>query len=122
MLIVVRFGYRQRRYFTINCLTASLADFIFLDCMAEMVKLCDLKEAQFQKEIVERTKKGPLIQKKIETLDSKIKAAAAVAFVRYPATTHRWQKGSPETSALKKGKGSLWLPRGRRACEAERRA
>lgn len=81
MLIVVRFGYRQRRYFTIDCLTASLSDFIFADCLAEILRVFGVKEVQFQKEIAERTKKIPIIQKKIETLDSKIKAAAAVDLI-----------------------------------------
>lgn len=80
MFIVVRFGYRLRKYFTIDCLTASLSDCIFADCLAEIIKVLGQKEVMFQKEINERNKKTPILEKSIETLDSKIKAAGPVDF------------------------------------------
>ena len=81
MFIVVRFGYRLRKYFTIDCLTASLSDCIFKECMAFVLKTLEQKEVVFQKEIGERTKKTPVLEKSIETLDSKIKAAHPVSSV-----------------------------------------
>ena len=73
MFIVVKFGYRLRKYFTIDGLATSLSDCIFTDCIIEMIKVLKLKENQFQKEITEIMKKNPIIQKKIEAIDLKIK-------------------------------------------------
>jgi len=52
MFIVVYFGYKQHRIFTIDCLSASLIDAIIHNSLKDIHKLLLDKEEEHKKEIV----------------------------------------------------------------------
>lgn len=103
---MVRFGYRLRKYFTIDCLTASLADNIFSECVLDqMVAFLEAREQFNQKELAERTKQSGVIEKKIETVESRIKAVNPNAVL---PTTEPPKKGAKPPA--KKGKEVVQSP------------
>lgn len=114
MFVAVRFGYLQRRFFTIDSLTASLSDCIWANCVQDVIKNLEVREAWINKEIAERVKKTPVLEKKLETLDAKIKASLPQAPVdpkkgpapaKPPAATGKKGKDvqlSPEEEELAK--------------------
>jgi hypothetical protein len=56
MFIQVLFGYKQSKIFTIDCLTATLLDYIWATCIKEILKRYALREEEFAKEIVNHQK------------------------------------------------------------------
>ena len=49
MFIMVNFGYKCKKIFTIDCLAAALFDCIWEACYKELTDIYDAKEALFQK-------------------------------------------------------------------------
>ncbi len=74
MFILVLFGYRQSRIFTIDCLSASLIDAILDHSVKDMLKLVSEKEAQHQEELtlIEKTHLAK-IEKRLEEIKTKQK-------------------------------------------------
>lgn len=74
MFILVLFGYRQNRVFTIDCLSASLIDAILDNSLKDMLRLISDKEAQHTEELtlIEKTHL-PKIEKKLEEIKGKQK-------------------------------------------------
>ena len=83
MFIVVRFGYRMKKYYAIDCLGASLSDNMISECIEDIMKMLSTKELTWNKEIVERTKKVQLIDKRILEIDTKIKTANPVVLCSF---------------------------------------
>ena len=73
MFILVLFGYKLSKIFTIDCLASSLFDCIWTTCTKDILKIYSSKEAQFLKEIIDRQKRVEKAEKRIEELDAKIK-------------------------------------------------
>jgi phosphatidylinositol kinase/protein kinase (PI-3 family) len=60
MFIIIIFGYKFKKIFTIDCLAAALFDCIWDQCYKQLKDTYELKEQLFTKEITNH-------QKKIET-------------------------------------------------------
>jgi hypothetical protein len=73
MFILLLFGYKQNRIFTIDCLTASLIDCIWTNCFKDMQKLMQTKEEIFNKELGNLQKKFSNLEKKLENVDKQLK-------------------------------------------------
>ena len=73
MFIVVYFGYKQHRIFTIDCLSASLIDAIIHNSLKDIHKLLLDKEEEHKKEIVNIGKQNMKLEKRVEELVLKIK-------------------------------------------------
>ncbi|EGR32639.1 hypothetical protein IMG5_076690 [Ichthyophthirius multifiliis] len=73
MFILVLFGYKQSRIFTIDCLTATLTDCIWQNCIKDTNKNILQKEEQHNKEKNLLQKKIQKIEVKIEQIDKLIK-------------------------------------------------
>ncbi len=72
MFIVILFGYKQQRIFTIDCLAASLIDCIWANCLKDILKLLVSKEEQHTKELSNLQKKIVKIEARIEQLDKQL--------------------------------------------------
>lgn len=57
MFIMINFGYKCKKIFTIDCLAAALFDCIWEACYKELKDIYDTKEAFFNKEILAHQKK-----------------------------------------------------------------
>ena len=73
MFILVYFGYRQHRIFTIDCLTASLMDYIGKLCLEDMVELISKREELHNKEMTNLQKKMSASEKKLEKVEQQLK-------------------------------------------------
>lgn len=73
MFILIQFGYKLSKVFSIDCLAASLFDCIWATCTKEMLRVYSVKEVQFAKEVQDRQKKVEKAEKRVEELDAKIK-------------------------------------------------
>jgi len=76
MFILVYFGYRQHRIFTIDCLTASLMDYIGKLCLEDMVEIIAKREESHSKEITNLQKKLSATEKKFEKVEQQLKDEA----------------------------------------------
>ena len=66
MFVTITFGYKQRKFFTTDCLTAYMMDQIWLRCNKEMIKKLDDTSSKF-KSIMDK------ISKNIDPLERQIK-------------------------------------------------
>eukprot|EP00828_Plagiopyla_frontata_P037669 TRINITY_DN4946_c0_g1_i2.p2 TRINITY_DN4946_c0_g1~~TRINITY_DN4946_c0_g1_i2.p2 ORF type:complete len:284 (-),score=90.11 TRINITY_DN4946_c0_g1_i2:1895-2746(-) len=73
MFILIQFGYKQSRVFTIDCLTATLIDCIWVTCIKDIQKLVSTKEDQMFKELNHCQKKLQKQESKLEEIDKQIK-------------------------------------------------
>ncbi len=73
MFIVVLFGYKQTKVFTIDCLTASLIDCIWTNCLKEILKNINVKEELLTKEQGKFQKRLAKLEKTLEETEKKIK-------------------------------------------------
>lgn len=73
MFIMLLFGYKQNRIFTIDCLTATLMDCIWANALKDMQKLLVQKEDLLNRENFSIQKKIANLEKKIEALEKQIK-------------------------------------------------
>ncbi len=68
MFILVQFGYKQSRIFTIDCLTSTLIDCIWANCIKDINKNLTSKEELFTKTIGDIHKKISSNEKKLTEL------------------------------------------------------
>lgn len=73
MFILLLFGYKQSRIFTIDCLTATLMDCIWTNSLKDMQKTILQKEDILNRENNSIQKKISNLEKKIEIIDKQIK-------------------------------------------------
>ena len=73
MFILVCFGYKLFKYYSIDCLTASLADAIWIGCIKETLKVLGMKDDIFTKEISQYSKRLVVAEKKFEIILAKEK-------------------------------------------------
>lgn len=76
MFILVYFGYRQHRIFTIDCLTASLMDYIGKLCLEDIVELLAKREESHSKEITNLQKKLSATEKKLDKVELQLRDEA----------------------------------------------
>ena len=76
MFILVYFGYKQHRIFTIDCLTASLMDYIGKLCLEDIVELLAKREESHSKEITNLQKKLSATEKKLDKVELQLKDEA----------------------------------------------
>lgn len=74
MFVLVYFGYKQYRIFCIECLTATLVDYIWKLCKQDMEKLLITREDMHIKEVSNIKVKIQKISQQIDELDQQIKA------------------------------------------------
>jgi chromosome segregation ATPase len=72
MFIVVYFGYKQYRIYTIDCLTASLMDTIWNCSLKDMLKLLTTREEMHSKEIANLQKRQQANEKKLEKIEAQL--------------------------------------------------
>ena len=63
MFIMINFGYRSRKLFTIDCLAAALFDYIWNGCYKDLFELYAEKLIIFEKESAEHLKKMEINEK-----------------------------------------------------------
>lgn len=68
MFVLICFGYKLFKYYTIDCLTASLADAIWIGCVKETIKHFNAREEIFTKEIQAYNKRLQVAEKKYEII------------------------------------------------------
>jgi hypothetical protein len=66
MFILVNFGYKMQKVFTIDCLAATLFDCIWLTCYKELLKVYASKQDIFAKEIINHQKRIEKNEKRLE--------------------------------------------------------
>lgn len=105
MFILVCFGYKLFKYFAIDCLTASLADAIWIGCIKETLRVFAIKEDLFTKEIQSYTKRLQVAEKKWETILAKEKKEEEAAAGKEDPTKKAADKGPPKGKAPPPKKG-----------------
>ena len=73
MFILINFGYRCRKIFTIDCLAAALFDYIWEACYKELLDTYVNKDALFIKETELHQAKIVENEKKLEDVNNKLK-------------------------------------------------
>lgn len=73
MFILINFGYRSRKIFTIDCLAAALFDCIWEACYKELFDTYNAKDALFVKQVEAHQGKIESNQKKLEAVSAKLK-------------------------------------------------
>lgn len=73
MFILINFGYRCRKIFTIDCLAAAVFDCIWDACYKELLDTYNHKEAQCVKETESHQAKIEASEKRLEVVVVKLK-------------------------------------------------
>lgn len=73
MFILINFGYRSRKIFTIDCLAAALFDHIWQACYRELIDTYHAKDVLFVKEAEAHQAKIEANEKKLEAVTAKLK-------------------------------------------------
>jgi hypothetical protein len=73
MFILINFGYRCRKIFTIDCLAAAVFDCIWEACYKELLDTYNNKEVLFAKETEAHTAKIEASEKRLEIVIVKLK-------------------------------------------------
>lgn len=73
MFILINFGYRSRKMFTIDCLAAAVFDCIWEACYKELLDTYNNKEVLFTKEADSHAAKIEASEKRIEIVIAKLK-------------------------------------------------
>ena len=74
MFVLVYFGYKQYKIFCIECLTATLVDYIWKLCKQDMEKLLVTREDMHTKEIANIKVKIQKLSQQIDEYDAQLKA------------------------------------------------
>lgn len=76
MFILINFGYKLQKVFTIDCLAATLFDCIWATCFKELLKMYATKQDLFAKEIQNHQKRIEKNEKRLEEVEAKLKEEA----------------------------------------------
>ena len=101
MFIMLYFGYKQSRIFTIDCLTATLMDCMLSNSLKDMLKLLAQKEEYLNREVSSIHKKLNVLDKKLEGVEKQIKDEENKKASEL-AKEDKGKKGGKPTPAVKK--------------------
>lgn len=119
MFIMLLFGYKQNRIFTIDCLTATLMDCIWANALKDMDKLLAQKEESLGREGFHQQRKLAAAEKKVEGLEKQIKDEEAKKQAELSKEEKKKQAKNPPPAAKKKADASNPLEKEKADAQAE---
>lgn len=72
MFVTIRFGYKQRKFFTTDCLMAYMIDQVWIVCKKQMLKKLDERSDFFKKEQDKNDKKKDPLERRIKDIEREI--------------------------------------------------
>ena len=69
MIVTIKFGYKNRRFFTTDCLTAYMMDCVWKKCKYDMITDLNEKDAMWKSEVEKNSKKQEPLERKIKELE-----------------------------------------------------